>query len=564
MNYKQIALVALILMLAMLSGPVMAATYDTSNIPRNQFDWVPDPRIFYVTIHNVQNSGGWTGLHVEHTLIRTTLGRNTSHSDVPIVIRDDTDTVTLGTGTMSVVGKEYALTYSNRRYYYYDIDISVDDWTPPAGKTGTYRIGIRNQSSLGGWWGPAGRGSQTYLSVNHPVWSNYTSSAQLVVWKSGYDYKGFPSDNTVEYSEISDPAPPVADFACNFDEPLKQSPFDLICYDNSTSYPAVSSVNWSLTQPDASVYSTGNDTLTKTLIQTGLYGLEYEACNSYGCGYANTTQLVNITSGLIPATGISFWVHTYDPITGAKIGPSDIGIGNVTSGGWRNSSTNLGTAKFDSTDYARLEKLTVGQNVNLCGEAPGYQETCTNVSIAYDGWEYILNLVRTDLVPAGNQSTMIVNVINSNTAQTIPGVSLTISNSSVPYSSSKLSDSNGIATFSNIPAAGSYQIAASKTGYVSATKFWPVYPGQVSNAYIGMLPVGVTPVTTGPGGDPIYITPTTTTTYAPGETPDTRTDEEKDEDMMGILRDNGEMLIQFFILCFVVYMIMGMAGRGGR
>lgn len=443
------------------------------------------------------------------------------------------------------------------------------NWSNPEGKNITkvwlYNFGTRSLSCNGGAFRGGVRGG----------WGKYDLDIRAAPTTSFVRCSGngavYGVINELMYADAANetepavPGIPLVNYTCNFPEGITESTgFDAYCWDSSTSVPAISAQNWTLSQPDGSTYKTTNSSLVKSLVAEGWYGLEYEACNTVGCGYANNTQLINITSDLIPATGISFWVHTYDPVTGAKIGPSDIGIGNRTSGGWRNTSTSLGTAKFDSTDYARLEKLTVGQNVNLCGEAPGYLETCTNVSIAYDGWEYILNLVRTDIVPAGNQSTMIVNVINSNTAQTISGVSLTISNSSVPYSSSKLSDSNGIATFSNIPAAGSYQISASKTGYVSATKFWPVYPGAVANAYIGMLPVGATPVPTSTGGDPIYITPTTTTTYAPGETPDTRTDAEKDEDMMGLLRDQGPMLIQFFIVCFVVYMIMGMAGKGGR
>lgn len=568
---KRYLILALVL-LALLAGPVMAATYDTSGIIRWQYDWTPDPRVFYVTIHNVENSGGWTGLHIERTLVRTTLGQNTSHTDVPIIIRDDTNSVTLGEGTMSVVGKEYALAYSGRYYYYYDVDISVDDWTPPAGKTDNYRVGIYNQSPLGGWWGPAGRSTNsTDLAKNHPVWSTYSSAAQLVVWKSGYSYDGYPSENLLEYSEISDPAPPVAGFTCNFVEPVKQSPFDLVCVDNSTGYPAPSAVNWTLTQPDGSTYRTTNTSLVKTLSMEGGYGLDFVACNAYGCGFANTSHLVNLTTGYIPTTGISFWAHAYDPLKSAKIAGATVGIQNLTSGTWRNLSTSDGSARFTSTDYYLKEKLTAGQTVGLMASASGYITANTTVTIPYDGWEYLINLVATGDVPTGANATLYVNVIDAHTMKGLSGATVTISNTSIPYSSSKLSNTGGIATFPNI-ASGTYSIVATKTGYTSSTVSWPAGASAVTNAYMSLLPTGATPVVTGTGGNPLFDgdgnpivgydldgNPITA-----GPTPDTRTAEEKDDEMMDMLRDQGPMLIQFFIVCFVVYMVMGMAGRGGR
>ena len=69
-----------------------------------------------------------------------------------------------------------------------------------------------------------------------------------------------------------------------------------------------------------------------------------------------------------------------------------------------------------------------------------------------------------------------------------------------------------------------------------------------------VIKVAVTTVATIP-------TPTITDAYGnvitAAPTIDVRTDDEKDEDMMGILRTNGESLIWLAIIFVIIYMIKG-------
>jgi hypothetical protein len=160
---------------------------------------------------------------------------------------------------------------------------------------------------------------------------------------------------------------------------------------------------------------------------------------------------------------------------------------------------------------------------------------------------------------------MIVDVINGYTAAPESGVTITVSNITIPYSSSKLSNAGGAATFTPL-VAGSYQITASKTGFQSATTSWPTAAGEVSNAHISLLPLGATPVVTGTGGEPLYDengnpiigydlegNPITA-----GPTQDTRTSDERAEGMMDIFYENGEGLIWLFILFTIMYMLKGL------
>ena len=406
-------------------------------------------------------------------------------------------------------------------------------------------------------------------TIDFPIGNVFVNPGTSAGWISYFDTH---QANTTAYHFNYYVAPPEivpnVSYTCNLPEVGLYQPigFGLNCVDNSSQ--PVSTYNWGLSQPDGTWYNTTNSTLAKSLYVPGWYGLSYTACNTAGCGTKNNAALVNITDLYIPATGIKFWVHTYDPGKSAKISGSSIMIQNLTSGGWRNVSTSAGSAYFDATNYARTELLTQGQNVKVCGSAAGYATTCANVTIAYNDWEYILNMVSTSDTPIGTNTTLIVNVINTYTAETLSGATITVSNTSVPYSSSKLSDAGGIATFPNIPA-GTYQIVASKAGYQTSTTSWPTTAGTVANAYIGLTLTGMTPIATDTSGQPLYDengnpiigydlngNPITA-----GPTPDTRTSDEKDEDMMDTLRTNGPFLIEFFIMCFVLYMISGIGRK---
>lgn len=365
---------------------------------------------------------------------------------------------------------------------------------------------------------------------------------------------------------VAPPYGPIADYTCNIGTAETQKPvgFGLICNGNSTASPAITSQSWTLTNPDASVYTISNTSIVRTLTQEGWYGLNYSACNVNGCGYKNTTQLVNITSGLIPTTGISFWVHIYDPLKYAKIANSDLIVRNTTYfSSFRYLSSTVGSFLISST-YGTNEKITAGQYVNLTGIAPGYQTGNATVSVPYDGWEYILNLVATSDVPTGANATLIVQTIDLYTSGGVDGATITITNNTIPYSSSKLTNAGGSATFSSIPA-GTYQISASKTGYQSSTTSWPAGASTVTSANIGLLPVGATPVVTGTAGNPLfdadgnpivgYDANGNPITAAP--TQDTRTAAEKDAGMADLLRNNGEALIMLFIVFTIIYMIKG-------
>jgi len=406
------------------------------------------------------------------------------------------------------------------------------------------------------------------LSVSPNTWGQKIFPESLF----GSVRVGVVDGNWFQLAEIkcygSIAGPPVANYSCNFDYPYGPPPFSAVCVDNSNANPALSSQEWVVTNPDSSVYTTTNASLVRTLTQEGWYGMNYSVCNALGCGYKNTPAWINITSTPIQATGISFWVHNTDPITGAKVAFSQVGIRNQTTGAWRNISTNSGDVKFSATDFNGTEKLTAGQTIGLNGWAPGYEYTYVNVTIPYDLWEYNLNLIRTDALPAADNSTMIVNVINTYTTAPLSGVTITLTNSTIPYSSSKLSNTGGTATFTGlIP--GSFQITASKTGFQSSTTSWSTTAGQVSNAYIGILPVGATPVVTDTGGNAIYDPSgnpiigydLSGNPITAGPTQDMRTDDEKAEGMMDIFYENGEGLILLFILFTIMFMIKGILWR---
>jgi hypothetical protein len=95
-------------------------------------------------------------------------------------------------------------------------------------------------------------------------------------------------------------------------------------------------------------------------------------------------------------------------------------------------------------------------------------------------------------------------------------------------------------------------LSAQKTGYIHASKSTTTTQWGPDTVRIEL--------------NKIVVTPTVTATPLPGEltvrpTIDIRTDAEKDSDMMGILRDNGEILINLAILVTIVS-LFGLMRKG--
>jgi len=299
----------------------------------------------------------------------------------------------------------------------------------------------------------------------------------------------------------------LVNYTCNTGvTPMEaMAPYDLVCVDGSDAYPAISAQNWTLSQPDGSIYKTANATLAKTLTAYGWYELEYEACNTVGCGYANTTQLVNLSATPPPQTGISLLVDIKDAaFPNAFIQGASFGILNTTSGEWGNTTATYGALEL--SDIKGI-KLSSNQTVQICAKATGYpEETCDTFAIPYDGYLATLYLTKTGDVPSGGNWNLIVTAkknidgtpLNSATIEVWTGVS-------GPGYYSAITDNNGVAVFMNVSASTLATIRATAQGYQPGEVVKTVFPNTTQYHTFSLVRIGQTPVAT-----PI---PTTTYTY---------------------------------------------------
>lgn len=310
------------------------------------------------------------------------------------------------------------------------------------------------------------------------------------------------------FGNVFIPAPPTAVYSCNFNPafPYEQSPFGVVCTDNSSAYPALTSQEWSVTAPDASTYVTTNASLVRTLSQYGWYGLDYEACNAVGCGYSNASQWLNLSATAPPATGISLNVDIKDAaFPYAYIQGASFGIQNTTNDEWGNTTAAFGALEL--VDILGIP-LSQGQTVQICAGATGYQDACDTFAIPYDGYLATLHLTKENQIPSSGNWNLIVKTIQNLDHKPVSATVEVITGVSGPGVYSGGTDaSTGTVSFMNISASTTATITVIAQAYQPASKTIPVIANSTQTVTFELVRIGQTPVST-------PIIPTTTTTYS--------------------------------------------------
>ena len=411
----------------------------------------------------------------------------------------------------------------------YNIDIKIDPIPIAENKIGgMYALWCTNpndRTSCGvpykhnqNWW-------NTYATLTTDT---YKTSDAIANTSAHHYYTVFWADDPYQSSNIFDDVtlmyitrnstipvgPPTPVYRCNFpystgDNPsgvYVQSPFSLACTDHSTANPAVTAVNWTLTQPDATTYKTGNASLVRTLTQEGWYGLEFEACNTYGCGYSDSSTWLNLSAAAPPQYGISLLVDIKDAaFPHALIQGASFGFQNTTSLDWGN--TTAATGALELVDILGIP-LSQGQEVKICAGATGYQDACDTFTIPYDGYLATLHLTKDDQIPSGGNWNLIVKTIqNLDHKPVMARVEVTTGVSGPGVYSGGTDASTGTVSFMNISASTTATITVIAQAYQPASKTIPVIANSTQTVTFELVRIGQTPVAT-------PIIPTTTTTYS--------------------------------------------------
>jgi len=280
-----------------------------------------------------------------------------------------------------------------------------------------------------------------------------------------------------------------------------QSPYNLACIDNSSAYPAVTSQEWGLTNPDASIFTATNASLIKTLQLNGWYGLDYKACNALGCGYKNDTTFLNLSATAPPPTGITLYLTAKNALTGYYIQDVTFGLKNTTSGIWKYGLAPTGTSYADTTaGTASLYQypLTVGQSVEAYAAATGYNSLNTTFTIPYDGWVQYMLLTPNSVINATGTGTVVATVIRNKDGTPVGQASVTLDTGQMA-----ITNGAGAATFLNVTA-GNREATVTNVGYQGfedTSKTFVLSAGETKMVIIELLGTGETP-------HPTYAPPT--------------------------------------------------------
>lgn len=302
-------------------------------------------------------------------------------------------------------------------------------------------------------------------------------------------------------------------------------------------------------------YTDTNGNITFTTIPTNLTTRDLTvAMSGYTTKYDNAI-LSGATAFKQVWMGAEGYTRTYvqnvDGTSGGQVHGSNVYIKSVLNNTWMNW-----TSDDDGTGY--IDTLPT-DTIDAYGTATGYS-SASRLGLTPGDFVYELILWPGAKLPTPgsglpgdpgvNNVNLIIIVNDKTTSQPIEGATTSVT---VPTGSTqgKLTNSAGTAMYA-VPNMSVILVTASKTGYIHASKSTTTTQWGPDTVRIEL--------------NKIVVTPTVTATPLPGEltvrpTIDIRTDAEKDSDMMGILRDNGEILINLAILVTIVS-LFGLMRKG--
>lgn len=278
----------------------------------------------------------------------------------------------------------------------------------------------------------------------------------------------------------------------------------------------------------------------------------YSAVQTTGAGVANGTY--NTFTGLnttTPSTGNETPVRTYvraiDGAGGAWITGANVAIKNEQTLMWTNA-----TAAVDGSHYIDLLS-----NQTLAGyvSGTGYSGGSRVGLVAWDGvYEIPMYAIGTLLTPGVGEVSVVVDVKDQITKAKIVGAHVDYTKSTGEtegYSTSSSGTANFLA-----PNVSTINIKISKDGYTSVSKAITTTEFGPDYILVYLPKVQATPsVTATIPGDNNHDGVVDEKDSVPGVTPittlDTRTDSQKDSDLMAILRNNAESILWLCILAII-------------
>lgn len=224
--------------------------------------------------------------------------------------------------------------------------------------------------------------------------------------------------------------------------------------------------------------------VSHTYVNPGVYTVRMDTYKSL-YGWHNLTKSNYIT--VSAQSGIVVNLDVKDSTTGALIQGAGVGIKNVTSGVWRNSTAPTGLVYFDSTGANFEYPLSVNQTITLAASMTGYQPASTTFAIPYHNYRAMLNLVPTTIVNATGKGTVVASVVRDRDGTPISAVSLVLDSGEMG-----VSNSAGVFTFVNI-SSGTRRLTASDPGMQTGVSTFNLSAGETKLVQVQLVYDGATP-----------------------------------------------------------------------
>jgi PKD repeat protein len=246
-------------------------------------------------------------------------------------------------------------------------------------------------------------------------------------------------------------------------------------------------------------------TINHTYQNAGIYTVKLLYFNS--TGYDFTIEKPNYVLASIP-TGMIVNLDVKNAITGALIQDATVGIKNVTTGVWRNTTAPTGLVYFSTTDPGYLYALSQNQTITLAANKSGYRSAYETFAIPYNNYRARLFLLPDTFVNATGTGTVVVNVIRNKDGLTVSGMSVVLDTGQIG-----ITNGAGAATFLNVTAGARVVRVSDPDGsYQDTESSFTLAEGETKLLVVQVVLVGESPVTT--YGTPV---PTPTGTYNPSD-----------------------------------------------
>lgn len=379
----------------------------------------------------------------------------------------------------------------------------------------------------------------------------YLPNTQYVVFSSG-GVGAYYLGEWECYGTSSEVDPPLS--VANFTgSPLTGTvPLTVSFTDTSTNLTGTETWNWSVSPaPGVSITTPAAQDTQMTFGAIGNYTITHGLSNAYTSSINTKTDYIYVYNSTSTTT---LHVTAINALNANPIHGAQVNLYDVQNTSWSNTTTTEGTGTITA-----LNSHTINAYASASGFADG-DKLGIPVTNTYDS--ILLFPTNITNVIEGNV-TLFVSVFDSaDHSKPIVGAGVTVITPTTAQGG--FTNSGGSAQFA-VPNKTTVLIDVSATGYQGATQ--SVYTGTGSGGsasvtttiYLSKKTVTPTAViTTLPGGGTVVPTKTLIGACTSEDDMSPECQASLNEYSMGWLSQHGLMLIQFFVVCFLIFMLKGM------